>query len=203
MPFSAKIPPTIAIITQLIFPICTLIGPNTFANLFALQALSNNSSFSCTKRTVLSCSWQNTLTTFCPSIISSIKPLTAPRFFCWRIKNLPLCDVIFFVTQSMMPIRNSASTVSGILSKIMLTKTLTIVITLLISCGILWLIIWRSVSTSFVYMDIISPCACVSKYLIGSVSIWRNISSRRLRRLPCVTYTIILVFKYAATIPMP
>ena len=38
-------------------------------------------------------------------------------------------------------------------------KILTIVIALLNSCGILWLIIWRSVSISLVYKDMIAPCA--------------------------------------------
>ena len=48
-------------------------------------------------------------------------------------------------------------TVKGTLRIIMLTKTLTIVMTLLKHCGILWLIICLSVSISLVYLDMISP----------------------------------------------
>ena len=49
---------------------------------------------------------------------------------------------------------------------------------------------WRVASVSLVYALIISPCACVSKNLIGSVCIFANISVRRRYNIPCVTDAI-------------
>ena len=43
----------------------------------------------------------------------------------------------------------------------------------------------------------ISPCACVSKYLIGKLCILSNISERNLNNIPCVTVAIIRVYKNA------
>ena len=105
--------------------------------------------------------------------------------------------VITSITTTMPSVRS----VSGTLRIIMLTSTLTIVIALLNTCGILWLTICLIVSVSFVYTDMISPWACVSKYLIGSVSIWENRSFRRFLRTPCVTLIINLLYVYAAATP--
>ena len=91
------------------------------------------------------------------------------------------------VTSSIIPTMTRVSTVSGTLSTTMETSTLTTVIALFSSCGMLWLIIWRRVSISLVYSDMISPWALRSKYLMGSVCIWVNISSRRRFRVPWVT----------------
>ena len=85
----------------------------------------------------------------------------------------------------------NVSAVSGMFSMNIQTVVLIIVIALLKSCGIDWLIICLSVSVSFVYMDMISPCAWVSKYLIGSCSIFVNIESRNVFSIPCVTLTMI------------
>ena len=61
----------------------------------------------------------------------------------------------------------SVTSVSGTLRMIMETSTLTIVTTLVMSCVSDWDTIWRMVSMSLVYTLMMSPCACVSKYLIG------------------------------------
>ena len=83
------------------------------------------------------------------------------------------------------------STVNGIFVVIIPTKTLTTLTQELIVWGMLILISCLSVSTSFVYTDIISPWAFVSKYLIGSLSIWTNKSSLSRFSVPCPTFTII------------
>ena len=66
----------------------------------------------------------------------------------------------------------SVISVSGTFRKIMEASTLTIVTTLEISCVSDWEIIWRRVSMSLVYTLMISPWACVSKYLTGRRSIF-------------------------------
>ena len=91
--------------------------------------------------------------------------------------------------------------VSTGLSIIMLIRVLTMVMPEFNSCGKLWLIICLSVSISFVYTDMMSPWEWVSKYDIGSFSIFSKISIRRFLRVPWDTYTIILLWIYTATIP--
>ena len=115
--------------------------------------------------------------------------------FCCDTKYLPESPVAFFVTKSMMATMIRVVTVSGTLKMIMLTRTLTIVIALFKNCGMLWLIICLSVSMSFVYLDMISPCGCVSKYLIGSASILLNISFLILRIVPWLTLIMILLYR--------
>ena len=66
----------------------------------------------------------------------------------------------------------SVISVSGTLRMIMEVSTLTIVTTLEISCVRDWEIIWRRVSMSLVYTLMMSPWACVSKYLTGRRSIF-------------------------------
>ena len=53
--------------------------------------------------------------------------------------------------------------ISGTLRMTIDVMMLAIVITLEMSCGIDWEIIWRMVSMSLVYTLITSPCLCVSK----------------------------------------
>ena len=60
----------------------------------------------------------------------------------------------------------------------------------LMSWGMLWLSSCRRVSTSLVYTDMMSPWAWVSKYLMGRDSILWNRSSRRRRRVPWLTLTM-------------
>lgn len=55
------------------------------------------------------------------------------------------------------------SSASGMSSTSILIKVETSVMTEFTSCGRLWLMNWRRVSTSFVYTLMISPWACVSK----------------------------------------
>ena len=65
----------------------------------------------------------------------------------------------------------------------------------------LWLIICLNVSISLVYRDMMSPCGCVSKYLIGSASILLNISFLILRIVPWLTLIMILLYRYEASTP--
>ena len=92
--------------------------------------------------------------------------------------------------------------VSCQLSMHMLKNTDTMVMTLDTSCGMLWLSIWRRVSTSLVYTDMMSPWGCWSKYLMGRLSMWVNSWVRRLRRVPCVTLTMMRAWPHAARMPM-
>ena len=68
-------------------------------------------------------------------------------------------------------------------------------------CGSDWLIAWRSVSVSFVYRLITSPCSCVSKYEIGSVCMCSNISSRICFMTPCSTPTSRYEYSHALNVP--
>ena len=79
------------------------------------------------------------------------------------MKYLPLIAVIFLVQKSIRATMHMVTMVSCQLIRSMLVKTETMVMALDTSCGMLWLSIWRRVSTSLVYTDIISPCGWVSK----------------------------------------
>jgi hypothetical protein len=85
----------------------------------------------------------------------------------------------------------------------MLYSTPTIVTKLLISCGMDWDIIWRRVSTSLVYMDMMSPWEWVSKYFMGRDSICVNISLRKRYIVPWETYIISLDCINEASMPQP
>ena len=91
--------------------------------------------------------------------------------------------------------------VSCQLSIHILKNTDTMVMTLDTSCGMLWLSIWRRVSTSLVYTDMISPWGWVSKYRMGRLSMWVNSLVRRLRSVPCVTLTMMRALAHAARMP--
>ena len=66
------------------------------------------------------------------------------------MKYLPLWALIFLEQNSITPTMHMVRMVMGISSMTMLTKTETMVMTLETSCGMLWLIICRRVSTSLV-----------------------------------------------------
>ena len=101
----------------------------------------------------------------------------------------------------MTPTISRVTKVSGMSSTSMQAKTLTTVMALLMIWGMLWLIIWRRVSMSLVYMDMMSPWAWVSKYLIGRDSILPNMSFRMFRRVPCPMLIRILDWVKDATTP--
>ena len=63
----------------------------------------------------------------------------------------------------MTPTMTKVTSASGQDRAIISAAVLTTVIKLLMSCGMDWEIIWRSVSVSLVYTDIISPWAWLSK----------------------------------------
>ena len=79
------------------------------------------------------------------------------------MKYLPLWALILREQKSITPTMHRVRMVMGISSEIMLTSTDTMVMTLDTSWGMLWLIIWRRVSTSLVYTDMMSPWGWVSK----------------------------------------
>ena len=86
-----------------------------------------------------------------------MKPFTRPRFRCRSTKYLrdsfPRLVVTLYIRNAMM----TATTVSGMLSTSMLTNVARIVTSDLNRFGTLLPTTWRSVSTSFVYTDMMSP----------------------------------------------
>ena len=118
------------------------------------------------------------------------------------MKYLPLMEVIFLEQNSIRATMHMVTTVSCQLIITMLAKTETMVMALETSCGMLWLSIWRRVSTSLVYTDMMSPWGCWSKYLMGRLSMWVNSWMRRLRRVPWVTLTMVRALSQAARMPM-
>ena len=118
------------------------------------------------------------------------------------MKYLPDCWVIFLEQNIISATISMVTIVSCQLSMHMLKNTETMVMALDTSCGMLWLSIWRRVSTSLVYTDMMSPWGCWSKYLMGRLSIWVNSWVRRLRRVPCVTLTMMRALSHAARMPI-
>ncbi len=106
------------------------------------------------------------------AIISSIYPLTAPSEVCCFMKYFPLEAAMFFVEKIISATVTIAIRVRIGLSEIIAQNTVTRVI----RDENVWIrlceIICLSVSVSFVYRLIISPCALVSKYLIGRCCIF-------------------------------
>ena len=82
----------------------------------------------------------------------------------------------------------TATTVSGTLRTTMLTNVATIVTSERKRLGTELPTTCRSVSTSLVYTDMMSPCEWLSKYLSGNVSMWENRSFRMRSIVPCPTW---------------
>ena len=120
------------------------------AKLLALEALLYNSSFNSSNCLIASSSCEKTLTTFSPVMVSSMKPLSLPRLCCWATKFLPDREVTLPEQSSITPTIPMETQVRGGLRISIIDRILTTVIRLLSSWGILWLIIWRRVSISFV-----------------------------------------------------
>ena len=95
-----SIPPTKATKTYKMFPMLPIIGIRMFAKRFAAVAFLQRSSFMRSKSSTLCSSWQNTLTTFCPFIISSTKPSVAAIERCMAIKFFALFAPTFFATST-------------------------------------------------------------------------------------------------------
>lgn len=68
-------------------------------------------------------------------------PLASPRAFCCFTKKFPESPATFLVTVIIIATMMRVVIVSGIFRISILTKTLTIVMALFSTCGILWLII--------------------------------------------------------------
>ena len=111
-------------------------------------------------------------------------------------------EVIFLEQNSIRATISMVTTVSCQLIRHMLVNTDTMVMALDTSWGMLWLIIWRRVSTSLVYTDMMSPWGWESKYRMGRLSMWVKSWTRRLRRVPWVTLTMIRALSHAASTPM-
>ena len=111
-------------------------------------------------------------------------------------------EVIFLEQNSIRVTISMVTTVSCQLIRHMLVNTDTMVMALDTSWGMLWLIIWRRVSTSLVYTDMMSPWGWESKYRMGRLSMWVKSWTRRLRRVPWVTLTMIRALSHAASTPM-
>ena len=71
-PPMAIIPPMTASSTYWRWPRLLFMGPITFVNWLAAEELKRSASFSWSNSSLLFSSWQNTLTTFWPFIISSM-----------------------------------------------------------------------------------------------------------------------------------
>ena len=139
-----------------------------FANLCALVASSQSLSFLLSKSIFDCSSWQNTLTTFCPFIISWIKPSSSPRDTCCLTKYLALFPPTFFVTKVIRTTPKKITSDNQRLLLNIITNSVVMLIKEVNKWGILCETSWRSASVSFVYELIISPVKWVSKYLIGN-----------------------------------
>ena len=106
---------------------------------------------------------QNTLTTFCPSIISSRYPFAAPIAACCALNPAALREVITLMIWIITTSISTISPVSSGLSTSIMIKVLTTVITLVSSWMMPWLMAWRTASTSLVNRLMISPWVRLSK----------------------------------------
>ena len=99
---------------------------------------------------MLSPSWQKTLTTFCPAMVSSMKPFSVPRFFCCDTKFLPEIPLAIPDTSIVTTTIKRLIRVNGMLSTAIITTMVTTVTKDCTICIMLWEIICLRVSTSFV-----------------------------------------------------
>ena len=99
---------------------------------------------------MLCSSWQNTLTTFCPFIISWMKPSAAATDFCWRPKNLAEPPPILLVTNTMAQIPMTRTSVIHTLKYSMIANTTSTTAPDWMSAGMELETSWRRVSMSFV-----------------------------------------------------
>ena len=111
-----------------------------------------------------------------PAMDSSIYPSTLPIETCCCTKNLELFPPMLFVVSSINIVMKMTTSVSHKLYVSIIPSRAITDIIVDNNDGIDCEISCLKVSTSFVYKLMMSPCACVSKYLIGNVSICLNIS---------------------------
>ncbi len=109
---------------------------------------------------------------------------------CWLRKFLDDFWPIFFTTKSInASITATAIVIIGLKISIMAKVPTTVTIDIN-TCDTLCSSDWFSISTSFVNVDISSPCECLSKYDIGNFSICENISSLILWTVFCASFAI-------------
>ena len=135
-----------------------MIPPKNWARIW----LCLRSWFSMPNSSLAVSSWQNTLTTFCPVMVSSIYPFTAPRDVCWAVKY-------FWLHPATAP---PAFIIMGIITRvtrvrIRLVYTMRNRVPIMLnapenSCTSVELSICPMVSTSFVKRLIKSPLELVS-----------------------------------------
>ncbi len=171
----SKIPPASATITYKMLPMLLSIGPKMLAYLLAQSASSKSDWLSFSKSDFASSSWQNTLTTFSPFIISSAKPSSFPKDVCCLKKYFAEPPPIFLTITVISATPEITITVIGTLRYIIITKSVVMLVADIKSWGRLCDIICRSVSISFVYRLIMSPWSFRSKNLIGRYCILPNI----------------------------
>ena len=92
-----------------------MIGPKIFAKRCALSESRKSCSFSTSKSRSAAFSWQNTLTTFWPFIISSMKPSVLPRDSCCRTKKVADFPPTRLVAHVMAITPSSTTAISGTL----------------------------------------------------------------------------------------
>ena len=170
-----------------------MIGIMMFATRLASLVLLRRLSLSFWNCSIASSSWQNVFTTFCPVSISSMNPFICPRLCCCATKWLAERALSDFVVYTIVSVSTSTSNASGQLSISMLPKVMVMVINDEKTFGRLWLIICLRVSTSLVYIDMMSPWALLSKYFIGSFSMCEKRSLRSRFIVPWLTLIISLL----------
>ena len=138
-------------------------GMSTLERRLACMAESRSSWLRRLNSAVEASSWQKTFTTFSPEIVSSTKPLTAPRRCCWAAKCLAEAPPILPVTRVIRPTMARVRMVKGTESTIIETNVITIVTEEFTNWGMVWEISWRRVSTSLVYRLMMSPWEWESK----------------------------------------
>ena len=87
-PASISAPPTSATTTYITLPMLPSRGIRILAKRLPLRALKKISPLTLSKSALAPSSWQNTLMTFWPVIISSIKASALASVTCWRRKYL-------------------------------------------------------------------------------------------------------------------
>ena len=102
---------------------------------FARSLELRSSSFSARNSRMLISSWEKTLITRAPPIISSMKPFSLPRCRCCCPKYFPDCVATFPLVNRIPEVMTRVMAVSGMFRMHMLTKTLTMLVMEFISCG--------------------------------------------------------------------
>ena len=124
-PQKISTPPTNAVSTYRILPMLFMMGPKMFEKMCARRLFSQSSSFTLSKSALAAASWVNTLITFWPFIISSMKPSIRPTLCCCFTKNFAELPPTFLVTKNMPITPSTTITISEMLKYIMMPTSTT------------------------------------------------------------------------------